>query len=269
MENYYDQLCSNDVIEWVKDLLDKSGWSWRYEDGKIYSQISPGISSTPWHHIKNDHRLNCSLWHQIMFNMVSMRLPENKRFVPSKCQACFKVVVRPKTLKQLFALMELQIKLDIPCKCGIESRDSVHGNYGGYFYNMGMVEGLNCYELVRKAVDEEPRLGTDVEVFLKRACTEFEHACGDSDTWVVTPEQIQMESLVERYVIVENKEIKQPLKLIHRTHRKWIEFAYARGDETYAEYTGGEPLYPRYKTYHHWLEVLKTQGQDDLKIEGQ
>jgi hypothetical protein len=185
--NYYDQLVASDVVEWVKDLLQQHGYTWRYEDGKIIAQMQAGIADTPWHHVKGDHRLNCALWHQIMFNMVSLRLPPERRFVPSKCQACFKVVVRPKTLEQLFALMELEQRLGRPCKCGIESRDSVHALYGGYFYNWGLAEGLDCYELVRAEVDKEPRLGPDIDVFLKRSCTEYEHACGDSDTWKVTP----------------------------------------------------------------------------------
>lgn len=263
---YYDQLKATDIVDWVKDLLDKSLWTWRYEDGKIVAQVKPGVSETPWHHIKPDHRLQCAKWHQIMFDIVAMRGP--LKFVPSRCQQCFKVVVRPKTLQQLFALMEMQIKMDRPSKCGIELRDSVHGLYGGYFYNIGLAEGLECYEAVRAEVDNTPTLGPETEVFLKRACTEYEHACGDSDTWEITEEQLHIEALVDRHIEVECREVNQPKKLIHHVHRRWIEYAYGRGDETYKLYTDDKPLYRKYKSYEHWLPVLKQQGVDAIKLEG-
>lgn len=267
MQNYYDQLVETDVVGWTKDLLEQSNWTWRFEDGKIVTQLKPGIADTPWHHVKPDYRLNCALWHTIMFNVVRAKLPKERWFVPSKCQQCFKVVVRPKNLKQLFSLMSLQQRLNRPSKCGIERRDSVHALYGGYFYNVGLMEGLECYELVREQVSKDPALGPDIEVFLKRACTEYEHALGDSDTWEITQDQMHIEALVERYVEVDNREIRQPEKLVHRVHRLWIEYAYGRGDETYQEFTGGKPLYPKYKQYQHWLPVYKQGGE--LKIEGQ
>lgn len=245
--NLYDWLVANDFVEWCKPLIDAAGWKWRYTDGKIEIQTEPSISETPWHHVNPDHRLKCGLWHSIMFGIIGPRV--GKRFVPSKCQECYKVVVRPKTVSQLFKLVDIQEKMGRPCKCGIEQRKSVHGLYGGYFYNVGLNEGLECYHAVRKEIDQT--FGPDIQVFLKKACTEYEHACGDSDKWEITPEQLHIENLIERWLVVDNREIKQPEKLVHNTHRKWIEFAYANGDETYAEFTGGKPLYPAYKTYEH------------------
>lgn len=252
-QNYYKWLCGNDVFEWCKPLLEQAGWIWRESDGKIHAQLKPGVAETPWHHVKSDYRLKCGLWHQIMFDLVGSKLPDGKQFVPSKCQQCFKVVVRPRSLRQLFALVDIQKSMGMPSKCGIERRQSVHGLYGGYFYNVGLPEGLERYNQVREAVDMHELMGTDVEVFLKRGCTEFEHACGDSDKWEITDYQIHVERLLERHLITDDVEITQPEKLIHHVHRRWIEYAYANGDKTYAEFTGGEPLYTPYKTYHHFL----------------
>ena len=71
-----------------------------------------------------------------------------KKWVPSKCMGCWKVVVRLKTLKQLFSLLQLQMRMGRPSKCGIEVRESVNGLYGGYFYNHSLEEGLECYSAV-------------------------------------------------------------------------------------------------------------------------
>lgn len=252
-ESLYDWLVNRDIVEWVKPLILQAGWYWR-EDGKLAAQMMPGIYDTPWHHVKSDWRLKCGLWHQIMFDLVGQVLPSGKRFVPSKCQNCFKVVVRPQNLVQLFALKDVQITLDRPCKCGIERRETVHGLYGGYFYNVGLEEGLECYKIVREAISINKYLGEDVPVILKRGCTEYEHAVGDSDEWEITDEQRMIEGLLDRWLVVDDIEHKQAEKLIHHVHRKWIEWAYAMGDPTYSQFTGGKPLYPPYKTYEHMLE---------------
>lgn len=266
MESFYDKLVAQDVLEWVGPLLDKAGWTFRYEDGKIVQQFQPVSSTNPWYHVKSDWRLHCAMWHQIIFDLAGQMLPDGKKFVPSKCQQCFKVVVRPKTVKQLFALADLQEKLDRPCKCGIEVRKTTHSNYGGYFYNVTLREGLECFDIVRKAVDENKYLGPDVEVLLKRACTEFEHACGDSDKWTISEYQLHVEALIERFVVLERKELKQPEIMVNHVKRRWIEFAFERGDETYKEFTGGKPLYPKYKTYHHMID--KYRSGESLRIEG-
>jgi len=252
--SYYDWIKANDIVEWCKPLIAQAGWAWREADGKLYAQLKPGIYDTPWHHVKSDYRLKCGLWHQIMFDMIGSKLPSGERFVPSKCQNCYKVVVRPKTLVQLFGLINLQKTLDRPSKAGIERRESVHGLYGGYFYNWGLAEGKECYNIVRKAVDEHENLGPETNVLLKRGCTEYEHACGDSDKWKITPEQLHIEALLDRWLITDDIEMRQPEKLIHNVHRKWIEFAYSYGDETYVKFTGGKPLYPPYKTYQHFTD---------------
>lgn len=249
----YDWLVANDIFEWVKPLIERAGWRWREADGKIHAQLKPSVIETPWHHVKSDYRLKCGMWHQIMFDLVGAALPNGQKFVPSKCQSCYKVVVRPKTLTQLFALKDLQENMNCPCKCGIERRDTVHGLYGGYFYNVGLKEGLDKYQMVKDAVLNNKYLGEEIadNVILKRGCTEYEHACGDSDKWEVTDAQLHVEGLLERWLITDDTEVVQPIKLIHHVHRRWIEWAYACGDQTYALFTGGKPLYPAYKTYHH------------------
>lgn len=264
--NLYDWLVAHDVVEWCKPLLEQAGWAMREVDGKFYGQVKQSVTETPWHHVKSDYRLKCGAWHQIYFDIVGSRLPNRKQFVPSKCHECFKVVVRPRTLVELFALRDLQIKLDVPSKCGIERRESVHGLYGGYFYNVGLRDGQECYHKVREEIDGDKYLGFDVPVFLKRACTEFEHACGDSDKWTIDDYQLNVEALLERHLVLDDIELKQPEKSIHHAHRRWIEWAYAMGDATYANFTGGKPLYPAYKTYEH-LDIKELENEVRMKKE--
>ena len=246
--SYYEWCLDSDIISRVKQLLINQGYFLRDSDGKI--SVTRHIAwDTPWHHVYSHPDLNCGLWHKIMFDEIAMKLP-NGPFVPSMCQNCYKVVVRPKTLKQLFALLELQKRLNRPAKCGIETRMSVFGLYGGYFYNLGIDEGKSRYTEVRQAVNENKYLGPDVDVILKRGCTEYEHAVGPSDEWKITEEQKAIEQLVLRWFEADNTQYKQSDAAIAYVHRKWIEHAWSWGDETVLEFTGGKPLYTPYITYH-------------------
>jgi hypothetical protein len=263
-DSYYAQVTQGDIISKLGPLLTAGGYKIRVEDGKLCAVVQGIGPDTPWHHVVTDDFLDCQTWHRIMFDFFSRKMPAGHQWVPSSCQNCWKVVVRPKTLLGLFALMHLQMRLDRPSKCGIEIRDSVHGLYGGYFYNHSLEEGLDCYSLVRHEVDKTDHLGPDVIVLLKRACTEYEQLVGPSDKWVVTPAQIAAETLVNKWVVRDSTLLTQPTHCIANVHKKWIEYAYKHGDGTYLNFTGGVPLYKPYVTYHHLVDAPK--GKRDAAI---
>jgi hypothetical protein len=253
--SYYDDLVAQDIITLARPLLAQAGYKLRFGDGKLIGELSMAWD-TPWIHVRHSD-LDCYTWHQVMFDVIFARI--GKKFVPAKCQNCYKVVVRPQSIVQLFALLGLQQQLNLPSKCGIETRPSVHGLYGGYFYNWGIEAGKECWQTVRDAVTEDPVLGEDVAVILKRACTEYEMACGPSDQWEVTPEQEEIEALVNRLLVRDPMTQQQPEHLWAHVQRKWIEWAYANGDPTYAAFTDGKPLYPPYVTYHEAEPPPETQ----------
>ena len=251
-QSYFGQITAQDVIEWCRPLFETRGYYLRDSDGKIAFEGKMAWD-TPWHHVKHAHGLDCHLWHQVLFEIIFTRMGQQK-WVPGMCHECWKVVVRPPTLRGLLALLNVQEKLGHPSKCGIETRETVHGLYGGYFYNRSLQEGMDCYRMVRKAVDEDPVLGKDVRVILKRACTEFEMRCGPSDKWEMTPQQAHVEAVVNSVFVHDIVARKQPDWAISRVHTRWIQWAYAMGDPTVFEYTDGKPLYPPYQTYHHLVE---------------
>ena len=259
-KNPYDHLKSYDVLKLLEPIIDGGNSYLRPEDGKLKVRNIQLSKDTPWIHVKHVNEFDCGLWNQVIFKAVVSKLPSSQQFVPRNCQQCWKVCVKPRTLQQLFNLLEMQKKLARPSKCGIEVRESVHGLYGGYFYNKGLSAGLGCYDIVKAAmlenehlaplVDEVDIHGKTTRVILKRACTEFEHLLGDSTKWVVTPEQNFVEDLINDYIVSENLNTHQPEHIIWHIQRRWIEWAWQNGDETYAKYTGGKPLYPPYVTYH-------------------
>ena len=262
----YDYVKSSDILDMLSPLIDGGQYKLREIDGKLVPILTQISRNNPWIHVKQATGLKCGLWHIITFNVVASKLPKGHQFVPRRCQNCWKVVVKPRTLQQLFSVLEMEKKLDRPSKCGIELRDTVPGLYGAYFYNTGIKAGLECYDVVRNAllkneilaplVSEVDNNGRTTRIILKRACTEFEVLVGPSDKWEITEEQNYLEDLIEEYVVDNGVVPVQPEHVMYSIQRRWIEWAWKNGDPTYALYTGGKPISPAYVTYHQ-SELLK------------
>ena len=267
---HYKELARGNLIRLLAHKLRSGAFTLRSSDQRFVANVA-FLWETPWLHTNSSYRINCYLWKDITYHeIIEKTLPRSAWFAPAGCQDCFKVVVRPKTLKQLFALYELQKRMNLPSKCGIETRDTVFGNYGGYFYNRGLENGLECYKKVRAEIDADPILGPDVKVLLKRACTEMEHGIGPSDKWELTRGQLDFEIKLKDHFVddiplcKQNQEAKDYVKL------RWVERAFSVGDETALEFNGGEPLHPEYVTYHHLLdkyEQEKKEAEDKINEE--
>jgi hypothetical protein len=64
--------------------------------------------------------------------------------------------------------------------------------------------------------------------------------------------------------------IPQPDHLKENVFRSWIHWAYAGGDQTYKEFTKGEPLFPQYVTYHQEVENVGREetGKEEDRAPG-
>jgi len=236
----YNDIVKQDIIEPVIKLIQNGTYRFT-QSGRLEADYRMQ-SETPWIHVRQGNQ-NCALWHQVWFDYYG--------FIPSYCQQCWKVVVRPTTLKELFMLHDIQVEIDRPSKCGIEKRYSVNALYGGYFYNTSLEDGLQCKKEVEAILHE--RLGPHIKVFLKRACTEFEHKFGDSRNWQVTPEQINLEHRLEDlFVDLTQRNIQGDEQRRH-VMANWVRFAYANGDQTARDFMS-EPLYPAYVIYKEQAE---------------
>jgi hypothetical protein len=204
-----------------------------------------------WIYVNFSRNKKCVLWHHAIY--------DNFGYIPSPCYECFKVVVNPRTVKELFVLYERSKDLKINSKCGIEKRPFVFGPYSMFFYAHGLREGLRHYQEVRDTVNKS--FSTGVPVVLKRGCTLYELEMGPSDQWKVTPSQMEFESFLKENISEEimNWEIEaysQPEELMDVVKRTWLEWAYHIGDVTYLEFTGGRSLFPKGATYHDNVETI-------------
>lgn len=230
-----------DIYGSLQPMVDGGAWFWRADVPKLDRRQAAHEPRTPWVYHHPDFGADCHFQNEVLF----------KRFglMPSYCMECYKVLIVPNTVDQLFKLCDVQTQLrGLPSKCGLEVRDETDRNYGGYHYNRGLDMGRECYGLMRQLVDKH--VGTHVRVALKRACTEFERRFGQSDKWPeITDEQIAFEQRVYDMIVPPPKIIEQPPDLVKHIKNNWVKFAHARGDMSYLNYTNGVPLYEPYVLY--------------------
>ena len=258
--SYYTELVASDAVEWLRPLLDSKTYTCRRSDGKFEMCPVSEPFESPWHHIGYATGANCPYLHNQLFQNISPRTPAGQ-FIPRRCQKCWKIVVRPNNLKQLFALEQLLMQLPWPSKCGIERRSyapCLPNRYGGYIYNESMEEGLDRLDILRKHVDGFTDLGPDVDMHLKRACTEMEMTFPDSTTWSVSDEQNRIEDLLDWLVVFNIPATNVSQHILNKIHMGWIEWACENGDDTYLEYTDGKPIYRPAVRYER-----KAEGTDE------
>lgn len=248
MKEYPEGL--EDDLYYLLEPLIKQGVLVPLEDGSFLIGTEFPSLDYPWDVYKPTG--GCFFAFQVLFKCVSQQVYKKHHIpmVPTMCQGCWKVVVRPKTLEELHEVRNIQKVMDRPSKCGIERRPFTSRLYGGYWYNKSLSEGLECFKLVKREVGNMP-------ILLKRGCTEIELQFGDSRKWAEFKGQRVFEDMIREAVIATGDEDQPQVEDFKKTvHRHWIRFAYKHGDETYLKFS--EPLYPQYTTYDH-LEG-KTEG---------
>ena len=238
----YEAIKGRDIVDTLIPLL-QGGWYIDMNTGKV--TCSTGMKwDVPWVYVNPDPDMHCT-FNMNLFNVA--------RFVPRCCRDCFKVVIRPNTVAQLIRLYELMvtefIERRLHCKCGTEERNYVHGNYGGYNYNRGLKDGEKSYKAIRNMVDIY--IGADVGVILKRGCTEMELNLGPSKKYIVPEWANELEDKIMEVVELPKKNPATPKFLADHVIRKWLEFAWDRGDKTCLEFSDGIPIFPnKIDTYH-------------------
>lgn len=259
---YYAAVSQSNIIAPAKDLMTKGALylNRRKENPTIETKIQGHDVSTPWIFELEAVDRYCTLWHKIWWM--------NYSFCPLGCHKCWKIVVIPETLKQLFALREYQEKLHLPSKCGMDIRKYTNQIYSGYWYSpldKDLDHARKLYQRVAKGVKNE--VG-DIPVFLKRGCTEMEMGKGPSDKWVYTPQMAMTEKMLlsmyklEHYAAPASQ---QPVAVKMDVIQRWIEWAWEHGDPTVHEFIN-RPLCPPPVTYHdsdHKVEMFEEPDDEN------
>jgi len=248
--NFVEQCFAEDILgPWFAANMFPNKYNIDRQTGLVInSNWSYVDHNLPWIMVNNDGTRECDFYKDV---------DTLHDIIPSPCRCCWKVVVMPKTLKQLFQLLQIEdamAKADAYCycKCGIELRQDVERNYGGYFYCNSLSQGLERLEQVRANVKANMEDGENVPVILKRGCTEYERKYGPSDKWDELAEKGNWDALFNRLLAVfkiDKQFHKQPLLVQKHIIMKWFAHATSIGDPTIPELNGGQKMYPGYVTY--------------------
>lgn len=171
--------------------------------------------------------------------------------IPEYCFDCIKVLIEPRTVAELFKLLLVFEKLNLPDnntrKCMCESRDFCSGVYKGFIYCRGVEDAMKVRDLIRPIIANE--ISPDIAISLKRGCSEFERA-------YTGYERIEPGSAVMKY--------KKDWKPKEHFVDKNAVFNSQRGDERVEPY-GPEEVFAT----HYWLSYAATIGDDSyLQITG-
>lgn len=242
--NLYGELAMLDVLQPIKNKY-KIEFD---EEGKPKVFLKASLDcDTPWiSNCREDEARKCNLW-GAYFN--------NYGIISQGCFKCYKIVMSISTLRDLFQVLTYQKGQEITCKCGIERRRYVGkvGKYGAYWYTPlggGIEKGREIYNQIKKDFPNFP-------LILKRGCTEFEMMYNPSSKWEQFGEErgwADTEQILDSIFVADPMSLKVEMntpELLEMTVvRRWVEYAFEHGDETYLDFTDGQRLKIDLETYH-------------------
>ena len=241
----YEDLMDIDLIRPIEKAIRAGSMPQPSTDGKIHLE-NAWHPQRSWVDVKYDLERRCDAWFGIYF--------EHYNFVPRGCRNCWKVTVKPRNLKELFLISDIQHKTQRNSKAGIEKREYT-GNQGGYsafWYadlHKGLKDGRRLYDDVCKDLKDV----TDLKPILKRGCTEMEITFSPSSKWDEFAEERKWDALEKRLdnFFVKGSQVTSPI-LEYKTHSliSWIEYAKAHGDPSVVEFMDQDSNVSKMEQYH-------------------
>ena len=164
--------------------------------------------------------------------------------VPSGCRACFKVKISTRSLRALMAAKEIAETTPFTTKSGAAVDNPANSDrYSTYLYCDGLDEARTAYQGLRQVIDGDARLGPDVEITIKRGCTNYERKLGPSDRYAFDPGLEAVEAHLAQRFRDDRPERKASKAAVASLRMlRLIRTAYRIGDETYRDFTDGKPL---------------------------
>ena len=202
---------------------------------------------------RNEINLNCDR-HFDVFN--------NFNVIPKYCFACFKVLIEPNNVMELFKLYivfdNLNLKNNNTRKCMLEFRPKISGVYKGYIYCSSLNE---AYE-VQNQVDAilKKKIKASIVISIKRGCSEFGVAYpeykkinkNENTLMKYNEEWKEKENLTDIYRneknILTKKTLQKSLKGVTVSDvlimRNWLGYAKKIGDLSYKNIINDVTIHP-------------------------
>lgn len=200
-------------------------------------------------HLKDEPVGGCQR-HMTVFNQFNV--------IPEYCFDCYKVLIMPRTVMELFKLLMVFDGLVLPGnntrKCMVERRPDCAGSYKGFIYCRSLKEGKEVRKILREIVAVE--ISPDVPVTLKRGCSEFART-------------------YPQYAQIKLGTAIMPFPPSWKVHEEFVDKNYALmqnvDDDSLNTNTEINAAYPLSEIFalHYWLQYAATIGDISyLKIAG-
>ncbi len=201
-------------------------------DGRFHLKTQHNVVS-PWIFIKRGRFRKCSLWQfwEEMFPTF-----DGAPYIPVGCQSCWKVVIRPKNVFELFMLYEVLKASDLPSKCGTDLR-SYTPPYGGFVYCDSIDQGKEYFSLLQPMVAEQVSPETAGKMILKRGCTELDRKM-PSDQWKLTEGQVLLERYLNDIFIPDRQDYRESEITTAFKMQDFIIYANSIGDLSWKQVVG-------------------------------
>ncbi len=184
--NYYlpeDNNCGKYVSlqKSLQDVLSENPEKGAISDETVKNLYQACDSAVNSHNLPDSNYPETQIWrgkafyqgcdrHKVVFNTFNA--------IPRYCFDCYKVIIEPRNVIELFKLLLvfISIKLpnDNPRKCMVEIRPEISGLYKGLIYCQGFEEAQEILMNTQTGVSES--ISDKVKVSLKRGCSEFQLA---------------------------------------------------------------------------------------------
>jgi hypothetical protein len=192
-----------------------------------------------------DYRPPCGFLNNFVFDHAYA-----EQAVPFGCRECFKIKVVSNNLRRLMDVKEIAEATGHTTKSGTEVDNPTNPHpYATYLYFRGLEEARNAYPGVRRSIDGRADLAPGVAITIKRGCSNYERKCGPSDQYTFDPRLEAVEAyLHQRFKKPDaspvNAETLDAMRML-----RMVKTAYRIGDDTYRQFTGGQPLFPPVVAY--------------------
>ncbi|MBF0358328.1 MAG: tetratricopeptide repeat protein [Magnetococcales bacterium] len=136
------------------------------------SQIKRGVTSRILKQQEESSFIGCENY---------MAIFEKFNIIPEFCFGCYKVVIEPRDVVELFKLMvvfyNIELTNDNSRKCMVELRPAISGTYKGFVYCNSIAQGEEILDIVKQEVGK--RVSPDIPISLKRGCSEYKASYPD------------------------------------------------------------------------------------------
>ena len=208
----------------IKAGIAKLDGPWSLGESGRWKPANPkGARGSPWIYTNIASRKKfCHVWNHNFYGQFN--------HIPSYCRfQCWKVVIKPRNVKEVFECYDIMNQMMLPGKIGIDLRDYTFGAWAGFFYNETLEQGREVYAIARELIDD------DIPVILKRGCTEMERGT-PSHLWdLVSKEFHEKEQYLNDLIEFEELHFVQAEWLKNEIKERWIGHAIRLGDPTARE----------------------------------